>query len=71
MTPIITRSLAVLSLGLTLTACTQYETPKANCFNFPQTQPQAGEAATRLSSKGVEVTHRSKACEFVLLGTDD
>lgn len=71
MTPIITRSLAVLSLGLTLTACTQHEAPKANCFNFRQTQPQAGEAATRLSTKGVEVADRGKACEFVLPGTDD
>ena len=66
MTRIIMRSVVLLGLGLTLTACAQHNPPQANCFNFREAPAQAGTAT--ISTMGAEVTRRDTACDFVLLG---
>ena len=65
---IIIRSVVLLSLGLTLTACAQHTHPQANCFNFREAPAQAGTATATISTMGAEVTRRDSPCDFVLLG---
>ena len=67
MTRTITRSAVLLGLGLTLTACAQYNPAQANCFNFRDASAQTGTATTTISTMGAEVTRRDTACDFVLL----
>ncbi|TKD25282.1 hypothetical protein FBT96_02775 [Rhodobacter capsulatus] len=67
MTRTITRSVVLLGLGLTLTACAQHNPAQANCFNFREAPAQAGTAMTTISTMGAEVTRRDTACDFVLL----
>ena len=66
MTRILIRSVVLLGLGLTLTACAQHNPAQANCFNFRDT-PAQGATAT-ISTMGAEVTRRDTACDFVMLG---
>ena len=68
MTRTITRSIVLLGLGLTLTACAQHNPAQANCFNFRDALAQAGNATATISTMGAEVTRRDTACDFVLLG---
>jgi hypothetical protein len=68
MTRILIRSVALLGLGLTLTACAQHNPQQANCFNFREAPAQAGAAAVTISTMGAAVTRRDTACDFVLLG---
>ena len=68
MTRTITRSVVLLGLGLTLTACAQHNPAQANCFNFRDAPSQAGTARTTISTMGAEVTRRDTACDFVMLG---
>ena len=68
MTRTIIRSVVLLGLGLTLTACAQHNPPQANCSNFRETPAQAGTATATISTMGAEVTLRDTACDFVLLG---
>jgi len=70
MTRTISRSLALLGLGLTLTACAQHTPARANCFNFRDIPAQAGTATTTISTMGAAVTRRDMACDFVMLGAD-
>ncbi len=44
MTRTITRSAVLLGVGLSLTACAQYNPAQANCFNFRDAPLQAGTA---------------------------
>jgi hypothetical protein len=72
MTRSIHRSLALLGLGLTLTACAQHNPAQANCFNFRDAPAQAGSSTTTsISTVGAEVTRRNTACDFVKLGAGD
>jgi ABC-type glycerol-3-phosphate transport system substrate-binding protein len=68
MTRIITRSIALLGLGLSLTACAQHNPAQANCFNFREAPAQAATATTTISTMGATVTRRDTACDFVMLG---
>ena len=68
MTRTITRSVVLLGLGLTLTACAQHNPAQANCFNFRDARAQTGTASTTISAMGAEVTRRDTACDFVMLG---
>jgi hypothetical protein len=68
MTRTITRSVVLLGLGLTLTACAQHNPAEANCFNFRDAPAQAGAAIATISTMGAEVTRRDTACDFVMLG---
>jgi hypothetical protein len=68
MTRTIIRSVVLLGLGLTLTACAQHNPAQANCFNFRGAPAQAATATTTISTMGAEVTRRDTACDFVLLG---
>ena len=68
MTRILTRSVLLLGLGLTLTACAQHNPAEANCFNFRDTPAQGATATATISTMGAEVTRRDTACDFVLLG---
>ena len=68
MTRTITRSVVLLGLGLSLTACAQHNPAEANCFNFRDAPAQAATAATTISTMGAAVTRRDTACDFVLLG---
>ena len=69
MTRTIARSLALLGLGLTLTACAQHNPAQANCFNFRDAPAQAAAATTTISTMGAEVTRRDTGCDFVTLET--
>jgi len=69
MTRTISRSLALLGLGLTLTACAQHTPAQANCFNFRDDPAQAAATTTTISTMGAAVTRRDTACDFVMLGT--
>ena len=62
------RSVVLLGLGLTLTACAQHNPAEANCFNFRDAPAQAATATTSISTMGTDVTRRDTACDFVLLG---
>ena len=68
MTRTIMRSVVLICLGLTLTACAQHNPAEANCFNFREAPAQAGAAAATISTMGTEVTRRDTACDFVMLG---
>ena len=68
MTRIIIRSVVVLGLGLTLTACAQHNPAQANCFNFRNTPARRATATTTISTMGAAVTRRDTACDFVMLG---
>lgn len=68
MTRTIMRSVVLLGLGLTLTACAQHNPAQANCFNFREAPAQAGTATTSISTMGAAVTRRDTACDFVMLG---
>jgi hypothetical protein len=68
MTRTMIRSVVLLGLGLTLTACAQHNPAKANCFNFRDAPAQTGTATTTISTMGAAVTRRDTACDFVLLG---
>ena len=69
-----TRTLMLLALGLSLTACAQHRAPQANCFNFRRGAAQASPAAPSgvtptVSSMGELATRGETGCEFVMLGT--
>jgi len=68
MTRTMIRSVVLLGLGLTLTACAQHNPAQANCFNFRDAPAQTGTATTTISTMGAAVTRRDTACDFVLLG---
>ena len=70
MTHSMIRSVVLLGLGLTLTACAQHNPAQANCFNFRDAPAQAGNATatTTISTMGAEVTRRDTVCDFVMLG---
>ena len=68
MTRSIIRSVVLLGLGLSLTACAQHNPAQANCFNFRDAPAQTGTAAATISTMGAEVTRRDTACDFVMLG---
>lgn len=71
MTRTIIRSVVLLGLGLTLTACAQHNPPQANCFNFRDGPGQAETSTTTISTMGAAVTRRDTACEFMMLGAGD
>lgn len=72
MTCSLARSLALISLGLTLTACAQHGSRQANCFNFRDSKAQSAPSiTTRVSTMGADVTQRDTGCDFVLLGAGD
>jgi hypothetical protein len=68
MTRTITRSIVLLGIGLTLTACAQHNPAEANCFNFRDAPAQPATATTTISTMRTAVTRRDSACDFVLLG---
>ena len=68
MTRTMTRSLVLLGLGLSLTACAGYQPVEANCFTFRDAPAQAATATTTISTMGAEVTRRDTECDFVMLG---
>ena len=68
MTRTIIRSVVLLGLGMTMTACAQHNPAQANCFNFRDTPARGVTATTTISTMGAEVTRRDTACDFVLLG---
>lgn len=68
MTRTITRSAALLGLGLTLTACAQHNPAQANCFNFRDGPAHAETSTTTISTMGAAVTRRDTACDFVMVG---
>jgi len=68
MTRTLTRSVVLLGLGLTLTACAQHNPAEANCFNFRDAPARGATATATVSTMGAEVTRRDTACDFVLLG---
>jgi len=69
MTRTIMRSVVLICVGLSLTACAQHNPAEANCFNFRDAPAQAATATTTISTMGAEVTRRDTACDFVMLGT--
>ena len=68
MTRTIMRSVVLICVGLSLTACAQHNPAQANCFNFRDAPAQAATAATTISTMGAAVTRRDTACDFVVLG---
>ncbi|MDF2142983.1 hypothetical protein [Paenirhodobacter sp. CAU 1674] len=68
MTRTIIRSVVLLGLGLTLTACAQHNPAQANCFNFRDAPAQTASNTTTISTMGAAVTRRDTACDFVMLG---
>ena len=68
MTRTIIRSVVLLGLGLTLTACAQHNPAQANCFNFRDAPAKAASNTTTISTMGAAVTRRDTACDFVMLG---
>ena len=69
MTLTISRCLALIGLGLTLTACAQRDPAQANCFNYRDDPAQAAFSTTTVSTMGDAVSRRDTACDFVMLGT--
>jgi ABC-type glycerol-3-phosphate transport system substrate-binding protein len=67
MTHSMIRSVVLLGLGLTLTACAQHNPAQANCFKFRDAPTQAATATTTISTMGTDVTRRDTACDFVML----
>jgi hypothetical protein len=68
MTRTIMRSVVLICVGLSLTACAQHNPAQANCFNFRDAPGQAATTTTTISTMGAEVTRRDTACDFVMLG---
>lgn len=69
MTPNTLRSLVVLGLVSSLTACGQHNSPRANCFNFRSgTAHDTSGTTTTISTMNAEVTRRDTECDFVMLG---
>ena len=68
MTRTIIRSVVLIGLGLTLTACAQHNPAEANCFNFRDAPAQTATTTTTISTMGAAVTRRDTACDFVMLG---
>jgi len=68
MTRILIRSVVLLGLGLTLTACAQHNPAQANCFSFRDAPARGATATTTISTMGAAVTRRDTACDFVMLG---
>lgn len=68
MTRILIRSIVLLGLGLTLTACAQHNPAQANCFNFRDTPARGATATATISTMGGAITRRDTACDFVMLG---
>jgi hypothetical protein len=68
MTRTITRSVVLLGLGLTLTACAQHSPAQANCFNFRNAPARGATATTTISTVGAAVMRHDTACNFVMLG---
>ena len=68
MTRTIMRSVVLICVGLSLTACAQHNPAEANCFNFRDAPGQAATATTTISTMGAAVTRRDTACDFVMLG---
>jgi len=71
MTRSICLKLALIGLGLTLTACAQHNPARANCFNFRDDPAQAAFSTTTVSTMGAAVSRRDTACDFVMLGAGD
>ena len=71
MTRSICLKLALIGLGLTLTACAQHNPAQANCFNFRDAPAQAAFSTTTVSNMGAAVSRRDTACDFVVLGAGD
>jgi hypothetical protein len=71
MTRTISSKLALIGLGLTLTACAQHNPAQANCFNFRDFPARAASSTTTVSTMGAAVTRRDTACDFVMLGAGD
>ena len=71
MTRSICLKLALIGLGLTLTACAQHNPAQANCFNFRDDPAQAASATTMVSTMGAAFSRRDTACDFVVLGAGD
>jgi hypothetical protein len=67
MTRTIMRSVVLICVGLSLTACAQHNPAQANCFNFRDAPGQAATTTTTISTMGAEVTRRDTACDFVML----
>jgi hypothetical protein len=68
MTRTISSKLALIGLGLMLTACANHGPRQANCFNFRDAPAQAGSPTTTVSTMGTAVLRRDTACDFVMLG---
>jgi hypothetical protein len=68
MTRTISLKLALIGLGLTLTACAQHNPAQANCFNFRDAPVRVASSTTTVSTMGAEVSRRDTACDFVMLG---
>jgi hypothetical protein len=71
MTSTISLKLALIGLGLTLTACAQHNPAQANCFNFRDAPARTASSTTTVSTMGAAVTRRDTACDFVMLGAGD
>jgi len=71
MTRSICLKLALIGLGLTLTACAQHNPAQANCFNFRDAPARAASVTTTVSTMGAAVSRRDTACDFVMLGAGD
>jgi hypothetical protein len=71
MTRTISLKLALIGLGLMLTACAQHNPAQANCFNFRDTPTRAASSTTTVSTMGAAVSRRDTACDFVILGAGD
>jgi hypothetical protein len=71
MTRTITSKMALICLGLTLTACAQHNLAHANCFKFRDAPTRAGSSTTTVSTMGAAISRRDTACDFVILGAGD
>ncbi|MBW7862616.1 MAG: hypothetical protein H3C33_16150 [Rhodocyclaceae bacterium] len=65
---VILRSLALLGFSLTVTACTQHDQARANCFNFRDAPAQTAPATERVSTKRPAPAGHDTACSFLMLG---
>ena len=71
MTRNISSKLALIGLGLMLTACAPHNPAQANCFNFRDAPTRAASSTTTVSTMGAAVSRRDTACDFVMLGAGD
>lgn len=71
MTSTISLKLALIGLGLMLTACAQHNPAQANCFNFRDASARTASSTTTVSTMGAAVSRRDTACDFVMLGAGD